>query len=162
MAVYSYHSKFAKDFTKKPSKMIRYFNENVKQKISNTITYYTSNNQTFTHWKLKIKWNKNKLKLKIKNIIGIKWNKNKLKWQWNENSTQKQRKMQWKNGILHDLSAIIVYQDALHDKNSTCRAISKMAAERRNFKAKMRLPLFPSKIALCSHVPTRVTYLFPF
>ena len=31
MVAYSYHSKFAKDFTKKPSKMNRYFNENVKQ-----------------------------------------------------------------------------------------------------------------------------------
>ena len=39
---------------------------------------------------------------------------------------------------MHEPSAIIVYQDALHDKNSTCRAISKMAAEWRNFKAKMK------------------------
>ena len=38
----------------------------------------------------------------------------------------------------YEPSAIIVYQDALHDKNSTCRAISKMAAEWRNFKAKMK------------------------
>ena len=39
---------------------------------------------------------------------------------------------------MHEPSATIVYQDALHDKNSTCRAISKMAAEWRNFKAKMK------------------------
>ena len=39
---------------------------------------------------------------------------------------------------LHEPSAITVYQDALHDKNSTCRAISNMAAEWRNFKAKMK------------------------
>ena len=36
MVAHSYHSKFAKDFAKKPSKINRYFNENVKQKISNT------------------------------------------------------------------------------------------------------------------------------
>ena len=34
--------------------------------------------------------------------------------------------------------AIIVYQDALHDENSTCSATSKMAAEWRNFKAKIK------------------------
>ena len=39
---------------------------------------------------------------------------------------------------MHEPSAIIVYQDALHDKNSTCRAISKMAAEWKNFEAKMK------------------------
>ena len=39
---------------------------------------------------------------------------------------------------MHEPSAIIVYQDALHDENSTCRAITKMAAEWRNFKAKMK------------------------
>ena len=39
---------------------------------------------------------------------------------------------------MYEPSAIIVYQDALHDKNSTCRAISEMAAEWRNFKAKMK------------------------
>ena len=39
---------------------------------------------------------------------------------------------------MHEPSAIIVYQDALHDKNSSCRAISKMAAEWRNFKSKMK------------------------
>ena len=36
MVAYSYHSKFAKDFTIKTFKMNRFFNENVKQKISNT------------------------------------------------------------------------------------------------------------------------------
>ena len=36
MVAHSYHSKFAKDFAKTPSKINRYFNENVKQKISNT------------------------------------------------------------------------------------------------------------------------------
>ena len=35
MVAHSYHSKFAKDFAKKP-KINRYLNENVKQKISNT------------------------------------------------------------------------------------------------------------------------------
>ena len=36
MVAHSYHSKFAKYFAKKPSKINRYLNENVKQKISNT------------------------------------------------------------------------------------------------------------------------------
>ena len=36
MVAYSYYSKFVKDFTKKTSKMNKFFNENVKQKISYT------------------------------------------------------------------------------------------------------------------------------
>ena len=37
MVAHSYHSKFAKDFTIKTFKMNRFFNENVKQKISISI-----------------------------------------------------------------------------------------------------------------------------